>query len=147
MYAPLALEAPVVLITADHTANGTSSKSYTSLSVVTNGLIGGYGVNGDEKRTSAEPSFPSEVVSVVTVTPFDPTGPITTEMALPLAGPQTDSQQLLFHRPSSPDDSPLPLRRAVTIPVGLSDKELARLRSLETVRVPNLQTDNRLILF
>ncbi|KAH9020438.1 hypothetical protein EDB85DRAFT_520999 [Lactarius pseudohatsudake] len=145
MYAPLALEAPVVPITPDPTATGTSSTPHTSLSVVTKGVIGGFAAvlvigvialvvwrqrRRGYRRTSAEPSFPSEVVSAVTVTPFDPTRSITTEMALHLAGPQTDSQQLLSHRPSSRDDSPLPLGRAVTIPVGLSDKELARLRSL-----------------
>ncbi|KAH9180825.1 hypothetical protein EDB89DRAFT_69091 [Lactarius sanguifluus] len=164
MYAPLALEfvqgkqlvfgapiyfffsrAPVVLITADPTAPGTSSAPHTGLSVVTKGVIGGVAAllaigaialvvwrrrRRGYRRTSAEPSFPSEVVSEVTVTPFDPTRSITTDMALHLAGPQTDSQQLLSHRPSSPDDPPLPLRRAAAIPVGLSDKELARLRSL-----------------
>ncbi|KAH9180839.1 hypothetical protein EDB89DRAFT_69609 [Lactarius sanguifluus] len=141
MYAPLALEAPVVLITADPTATGTSTTPHTGLSVVTKGVIGGVAASlaigaialvvwcqrrRGYRRTlaSAEPSFQSEVVSEVTVTPFDPTRPITTAIALHLAGPQTDSQQLLLHRPSSRDDSPLP------IPVGLSDKELARLRSL-----------------
>ncbi|KAH9031250.1 hypothetical protein EDB84DRAFT_1676782 [Lactarius hengduanensis] len=145
MYAPLALEAPVVLIIPNPTATGTSSTPHTSLSVVTKGVIGGVAAllvigaialvvwrrrRRGHRRTSARPSFPSEIVSGVTVTPFDPTRPITTEIALHPAGPQTDSQQLLFHRPYSPDDSPLPLRRTVTIPVGLSDKELARLRSL-----------------
>ncbi|KAH9001001.1 hypothetical protein EDB92DRAFT_1824145 [Lactarius akahatsu] len=145
MYAPLALEAPVVLITPNPTAIVTSSVPHTGLSVVTKGVIGGVAAllaigaialvvwrrrRRGYRRTSVEPSFLSEVVSEVTVTPFDPTRPITTEVALPLAGPQTDSQQLLLHRPLSPDGSPLPLRRAVPIPVGLSDKELARLRSL-----------------
>ncbi|KAH9026765.1 hypothetical protein EDB85DRAFT_163077 [Lactarius pseudohatsudake] len=146
MYAPLALEAPVVLITPDPTATGTSSKPHTSLSVVAKGVIGGVTAllvigaialvvwrrrRRGYRRTSAEPLSPSDVVSEVTVTPFDSTGPITNGIALHLAGPLTDSQQLLFHRPYSPDGSPIPLRRAVPIPVGLSDKELARLRSLE----------------
>ncbi|KAH9009217.1 hypothetical protein EDB83DRAFT_2300895, partial [Lactarius deliciosus] len=145
MYAPLVLDAPVVLTTADSTATGTSSTPHTGLSVVTKGVIGGVAAalvigvialvvrrrrRRGYRRTSAKPSFPSEVVSEDTVTPFDPTGPITTAMALPLAGPQTDTQQMLLHRPSPRDDSQLPLRGAVTIPVGLSDKELARLRSL-----------------
>ncbi|KAH9013284.1 hypothetical protein EDB84DRAFT_1568730 [Lactarius hengduanensis] len=149
MYAPLALEAPVVLITADPTttgtSKGTSSTPHTSLSVVTKGVIGGVAAllaigaialvvwrrrRRDYRRTlaSAEPSFQSEVVSEDTVTLFDPTRPITTEIAL--AGPQTDSQQLLSHRPYSQDESPLPLPGAVNIYVGLSDKELARLRPL-----------------
>ncbi|KAH8980366.1 hypothetical protein EDB86DRAFT_569871 [Lactarius hatsudake] len=144
MYAPLALEAPVVLIAAGPTATGTSSTPHTRRSVITKGVIGGVAAllaigaialvvwhqrRRGYRRTpaSAEPSFPSGVVSEVTVTPFDPTG---TAIARHLAGPQTDSQQLLLHRPSSRGDSPLPLRGAVTIPVGLSDKELARLRSL-----------------
>ncbi|KAH9009214.1 hypothetical protein EDB83DRAFT_2531328 [Lactarius deliciosus] len=126
MYAPLALEAPVVLITAGPTAPGTSSTPHTSLSVATKGIIGGVAA----LLAIGAIALVSEVVSEVTVTPFDPTRSITTEIALHLAGPQTDSQQLLSHRPSSPDGSPLPLRRAVPIPVGLSDKELARLRSL-----------------
>ncbi|KAH9027634.1 hypothetical protein EDB85DRAFT_2276647 [Lactarius pseudohatsudake] len=158
MYAPLALEAPVVPITPDPTATGTSSTPHTSLSVVTKGVIGGFAAllvigaialvvwrrrrRGYRRTSAAEPSFPSEVVSAVTATPFDPTRSITTEIALHLAGPQTDSQQLLSHRPSSRDDSPLPLRRAVTIPVGLSDKELARLRSLENGS-PSQPTDGQ----
>ncbi|KAH9027630.1 hypothetical protein EDB85DRAFT_106199 [Lactarius pseudohatsudake] len=145
MYAPLALEAPVVLITADPTATATLSTPHTSLSVVTKGVIGGVAASlaigaialvvwrrrrRDYRRTlaSAEPSFQSKVVSEDTVTLVDPTGPITTEIAH--AGPQTDSRQLLSHHPSSRDESPLPLPGAVNISVGLSDKELARLRPL-----------------
>ncbi|KAH8980364.1 hypothetical protein EDB86DRAFT_3107620 [Lactarius hatsudake] len=144
MYAPLALQAPV--LTTDPTTTGTSSKPHTGLSVVIKGVVGGVAAllvigaialvvwrrrRRGYRRTSAEPLFPSDVVSEVTVTPFDSTGPVTTAMELHLAGPQTGSQQLLLHRPSSPDGSPLPLQRALPIPVGLSDKELARLRSLE----------------
>ncbi len=63
------------------------------------------------------------------MTPFNPTGSAVTEVAPLDAGPQTGSRQRLAHRPSS-EDSPLPLRGVVSVPVGLSSKELARLRSL-----------------
>ncbi|KAH8995309.1 hypothetical protein EDB92DRAFT_1943297 [Lactarius akahatsu] len=112
MYAPLALEAPVQITAA--TTTGTSSTPHTGLSVVTKGVIGG-------------------VAALLVIGAIALVGQPTTAIALHLAGPQTDSQQLLLHRPFSPDVSPLPLRHAVPIPVGLSDKELARLRSLENV--------------
>ncbi|KAH9026761.1 hypothetical protein EDB85DRAFT_2291807 [Lactarius pseudohatsudake] len=138
------VQAPVLVTAA--TTTGTSSKPHTSLSVVTKGVIGAVAAllvigaialvvrrrrRRGYRRTYAEPLSPSDVVSEVTVTPFDSTGPTTNAIALHLAEPQTDSQQLLFHRPYSPDGSPIPLQRTVPIPVGLSDKELARLRSLE----------------
>ncbi|KAH9035386.1 hypothetical protein EDB85DRAFT_1944586 [Lactarius pseudohatsudake] len=67
----------------------------------------------------------------VTVTPFNPTGSTPTEVAPPDAGsgPRTDLQQQLVHYLSSSEDPPLPLRRVVvSVPAGLSSKELARLR-------------------
>ena len=84
------------------------------------------------RRTSVGPSSLGEVMSQgtqATVTPFNPTGSTLTEVAPLDAGPQTDLQQRLVHRSSS-EDSPLPLRGVVSVPVGLSSKELARLRSL-----------------
>ena len=67
----------------------------------------------------------------VTVTPFNPTMLTPTEAPPLAAGTQMDFQQPLSDRPSSPEDLPLPLRRmeSVPVPVGLSGKELARLRS------------------
>ncbi|KAI9446259.1 hypothetical protein H4582DRAFT_543251 [Lactarius indigo] len=85
------------------------------------------------RRTSFESSSLGEVVSQgaqVTVTPFNPTGSTLTEVAPLDVGPQTDSQQQLVHRPSQLEDSSVPLRGVGSVPVGLSGKELARLRSL-----------------
>jgi hypothetical protein len=65
----------------------------------------------------------------VTVTPFNPTMLTPTEAAPLAAGAQMDFPQWLFSRPFSPGDSPLSLRRVASVPVGLSGKELARLRS------------------
>ncbi|KAH9071186.1 hypothetical protein EDB83DRAFT_2367063 [Lactarius deliciosus] len=156
--------APVVLITDNHTTTQpeTPPKPHTGMSVVTKGVIGGvvalFAIGAialvvwrrrrqSHRRTSVEPPSLNEIVSQgtqVTVTPFDPTGLILAEVAPLLAGPQTDSQQLLFHRPSSPEDSPPPLRRMATIPVGLSSKELARLRSLASASRAQAQpTDGR----
>ncbi len=86
------------------------------------------------RHTIVRPSSLGEVMSqgtqaTVTRTPFNSTGLILTETAPLDAGPpsQTDLQQRLVHRLSSSEDLPLPL---VSVPVGLSSKELARLRSL-----------------
>ena len=83
-------------------------------------------------RTSAGSSFMAETTNQgtqVTVTPFNPTMLTPTEAASLAAGTQMNFHQRLFSRPFPPRDSPLPLRRAVSVPVGLSGKELARLRS------------------
>jgi hypothetical protein len=64
----------------------------------------------------------------VTVTPFNPTVLIPTETAPLAARAQMDFPQQLFSRPFSPGNSALSLRR-MSVPVGLSGKELARLRS------------------
>jgi hypothetical protein len=65
----------------------------------------------------------------VTVTPFNPATLTPTEAAPPRAGARVDFPQRLFSRPFPQGDSPLSLRRMVSVPVGLSGKELARLRS------------------
>ena len=57
----------------------------------------------------------------VLMSPYDP---VPTEAVLPDAWPQTDWQQQTFNRDSLPSSS-----RAAFIPVGLSDKELAQIRS------------------
>jgi hypothetical protein len=65
----------------------------------------------------------------VTVTPFNPAMLTPTEAVPLVAGAHMDfSQQLLSH-PFSLGVSPLSLQRMVSVPVGLSGKELARLRS------------------
>ncbi|KAH9013334.1 hypothetical protein EDB84DRAFT_1582798 [Lactarius hengduanensis] len=140
MYAPLALKVPVKL-----TANSTTvtpSKSRTTirgvligvaalLVIVAIALVVWRRRRQSHRRTSVVPSS-FEVMSQgtqVTVTPFNPTGSTLTEVPPLDAGPQRDSQRFA-HRPSSSEDPPVPLRRVVTAPVGLSSKELARLRSL-----------------
>jgi hypothetical protein len=65
----------------------------------------------------------------VTVTPFNPTMLTPTEAGPLAAGTQMDFPQRLISRPFSPGASPLSLRRMVSVPIGLSGKELARLRS------------------
>ena len=55
------------------------------------------------------------------MTPFSLPGLAPNEAAPVVAG--------LVHRPSSPEDPSLPLRQEAPFPVGLSGKELARLRS------------------
>jgi hypothetical protein len=65
----------------------------------------------------------------VTVTPFNPTMLTPTEAAPLAAGAQMDFHQQLFPPPFPPGGSTLSLRRMVSVPVGLSGKELARLRS------------------
>ena len=65
----------------------------------------------------------------VTVTPFSPTMLTLTEAPPLAAGTQMDFQQQPSHRPSSLEDLPLPLRHVESAPVGLSSKEIARLRS------------------
>jgi hypothetical protein len=156
MYAPLALRsvyskrlgsdllflsAPVVLTNPNPstTPTGTPSKSHTG--IVAGGVIGGvaallaigtialpvwYRRRQSHRRTS--PSVGSSFLrdatdqsTYVAVTPFGQTGLALTEAAPLAAG--------LVHRPSSPEDVALPLRRVASFPVGLSDKELARLRS------------------
>ncbi|KAH9004847.1 hypothetical protein EDB83DRAFT_2682193 [Lactarius deliciosus] len=63
----------------------------------------------------------------VTITPFNLPGSTLTEVAPP---DTTDLPEQLVHRSSSLEDSPPLLRAVVSVPVGLSSKELARLRSL-----------------
>ena len=62
------------------------------------------------------------------MTPYSPTESASTEVMLPGVGPQTDRQQQMVH-PFFPEDSLLSSSGVVPIPVGLSSKELAQLRS------------------
>ncbi|KAH9035865.1 hypothetical protein EDB84DRAFT_1207757 [Lactarius hengduanensis] len=144
VYAPLALTVPVKLI-ASPTTTGTSSKSH-----IVRGVLGGVAAllaivaismivwrrrRQSHGRTSIgspfEASSLGEVMSQATqatLTPFDPTRSALPEIEPVDARPQADSQVRLVHRSSSLEDAPLPLRRVVSVPVGLSSKELARLR-------------------
>ncbi|KAI9446254.1 hypothetical protein H4582DRAFT_543206 [Lactarius indigo] len=149
MYAPLALKVPVKL-TANPATTGTPSKSHTGVVArrTIRGVLGGIAAflvivaitlvvwrrrRQRHRRISVVPSSFEEVMSrdtQVIVTPFNPMGSTFTEVAPPDAGPRTDSQQWLVHRSSPSEDPLLPLRGVVSVPVGLSSKELARLRSL-----------------
>ncbi|KAH9173023.1 hypothetical protein EDB89DRAFT_829633 [Lactarius sanguifluus] len=136
----LSLRVPVKLIANSTTV--TPSKSHTTirgvligvaalLVIVAIALVVWRRRRQSHRRTSVVPSS-FEVMSQdtqATVTPFNPTGSTLTEVAPLDAGPQRDSQRFAL-RPSSSEDPPVPLRRVVTAPVGLSSKELARLRSL-----------------
>ncbi|KAH9072398.1 hypothetical protein EDB83DRAFT_2261387 [Lactarius deliciosus] len=141
MYAPLALKVPVKL--AANSTIVTPSKSHTTmirgvligvaalLVIVAIALVVWRRRRQSHRRTSVVPSS-FEVMSQgtqATVTPFNPTGSTLTEVAALDAGPQRGSQRFA-HRPSSSEGPLVPLRRVVTAPVGLSSKELARLRSL-----------------
>ncbi|KAI9448894.1 hypothetical protein BJY52DRAFT_1228070 [Lactarius psammicola] len=144
-YAPLALKVPVKL-----TANpAPTSKSHTSVisGGIIRGILGGVAAllvivafalvvwrrrRQSHRHTSVGLSSLGEIMSQgtqATVTPFNPTGSTLNGVAPLDTGPQTNSQQRLVHHPPL-EDSPLPLRRVVSVPVGLSSKELARLRSL-----------------
>ncbi|KAH9001077.1 hypothetical protein EDB92DRAFT_6973 [Lactarius akahatsu] len=142
------LRVPVKL-TPNPTTTGTSSKPHTGvvsrstirgvlsgvaafLVIVTIGLVVWRRRRQSRRRTSVGPLSFGGVMSQgtqVTVTPFNPTGSTLAEVAPPDAGsgPRMDLQQRLVHRLSS-SDPPLPLRGVVSVPVGLSSKELARLR-------------------
>ncbi|KAI9464566.1 hypothetical protein BJY52DRAFT_1414561 [Lactarius psammicola] len=130
MYASLvALRAPILIVAE------TSSKSHKG--VVAGSVIGsvaallGIGTTAlvvwrqrrqSHRRTSVGSSFLREATNQgtqVKVSPFI-TSLALTEAASLAAG--------LVHRPSSPVDSPLPLQRVASFPVGWSSKELAQLR-------------------
>ncbi|KAH9050589.1 hypothetical protein EDB84DRAFT_1555238 [Lactarius hengduanensis] len=142
------LRVPVKL-TANPTTTETSSKSHTSVVArrTIRGVLSGVAAflvivaitmvvwrrrRQSHRRTSIGFSSFEGVMSQatqVTVTPF-PTGSTLTEVAPPDVGHQTDSQQWLVRQSSSSEDPPLLLQSVVSVPVGLSSKELARLRSL-----------------
>ncbi|KAN0137115.1 protein of unknown function (DUF1793) domain containing protein [Lactarius tabidus] len=145
-YAPLALKAPVLI--TNPTTTGTPLKSHKR--VVSGGAIGGVAGGAAAllafgtialvvRRRRRQIHGHSDVGSSfrestnqgthVTVTPFNPTMLTPTEAAPLAAGAQMDFPQRLSSPPFSPGDSQLSLRRMVSVPVGLSGKELARLRS------------------
>ncbi|KAH9079603.1 hypothetical protein EDB83DRAFT_1292614 [Lactarius deliciosus] len=146
MYALLALKVPIKLIANSTTTE--TSKSHTSVVSrrTIRGVLSGVAAllvivaitlvvwrrrRQRHRRTFIGPSSFEEVMGTqVTVTPFNPTGSTLTEVAPLDAGPRTVPQQWSVHRSSPSEDPLLPLRGMVSVPVGLSSKELARLRSV-----------------
>ncbi|KAF8273676.1 hypothetical protein EI94DRAFT_1167505 [Lactarius quietus] len=134
MYAPLALTAPVVQITAN--SKPTSSSKASQTGAIAGGVVGGVAAlilvagtiafirrrhRQGELRKSAGSSLTGKANGPnpqMTVTPFN------TTLAAPLeAGTTSDG---LF---STSEPTLLPSQGTVPVPVGLTGKELARLRS------------------
>jgi hypothetical protein len=150
MFAPLALTAPVIQITANATMTTSSSSKATShTGAIAGGVAGGVAVlilavgalafvrrrrRQADFRKSAGSSFSGIAIEAhpqMTVTPFDPT----LTDAVPL---QTGSQIWSgSDGPASPSEPLLtPAQSAAFIPAGLSSKELARLRSEGMLSLP-----------
>ncbi|KAN0137135.1 protein of unknown function (DUF1793) domain containing protein [Lactarius tabidus] len=149
-YAPLALKVPVLIASPTTTGTPVGTPLKPHKRVVSGGAIGGivggvaallaFGtialvvrhrrrqIHGHTDVGSAFRESTNQDTQV-TVTPFNPATLTPTEAAPPRAGARVDFPQRLFSRPFPPGDSPLSLRRMVSVPVGLSGKELARLRS------------------
>ncbi|KAI9434452.1 hypothetical protein H4582DRAFT_2080813 [Lactarius indigo] len=121
VYAPLALKAPVLQITANlTTTTGTVTSSKSHSGAIAGGVTGGLAVLL-AIGTIAFHHFPENLQTraqsaLIEAVPLD-------------VGPQTEWQQQLAHRPFFPEYSPYPAPPVVSIPVGLSSKELAQLRS------------------
>ncbi|KAH8978969.1 hypothetical protein EDB86DRAFT_3108313 [Lactarius hatsudake] len=152
MYAPLALKVLPVQITADPvtTVSGTSPKSKSHTGPIAGGAVGGVAAllaigvvafvarrrrRRSRRRKSIGSLFESDFMEPdlpMTLTPFNPTHTGVAELG---TGSQTNWQRQpmepeivpLVHAPT-PSDSPMPSPRMVPVPVGLSSKELARLR-------------------
>ncbi|KAI9430131.1 hypothetical protein H4582DRAFT_2104007 [Lactarius indigo] len=135
VYAPLALKAPVLQITANlTTTTGTVTSSKSHSGAIAGGVTGGLavllaiGTIAFVKRRQRKRSHRTTSVAVAPYT--DSSTESALAEAVPLdVGPQTDWQQQLAHRPFFPEYSPYPAPPVVSIPVGLSGKELAQLRS------------------
>jgi hypothetical protein len=134
-------------------SSGASSKSKSQAGAIAGGVIGGAALlaigaialvalrrrRRSRRRKSIGSAFERDVIDVpdfpMTLTPFNATLTGTTELE---TGSQANSQERwtepvepetvpLVHS-STPSDSPVPSSRVVPLPVGLSSKELARLR-------------------
>ncbi|KAF8497612.1 hypothetical protein F5888DRAFT_1923669 [Russula emetica] len=127
VFAPLALKAPVLTINANGTTGKPTPHRKRNIGAIVGGIIGGAGAilavigivtfvqrrrrrKPKQKRNRARPilSFPTDSIQAGPVTPFDPNVPEATQDA----GIMTEGQPAV-----------------ATVPVGLSDKELARLRA------------------
>ena len=147
------LRAPVVQITANLTTNlttptGTSSKSHNGAVVshtgaVIGGTIGGVAVlfalgtiawvvrrrrRKNHRRTSVGSSSSFSFLNEVTNKSFQVTGTATQSTCTQVIGSQTVQQEEMVH-PFFPDVSPRLSSGVAFIPIGLTDKELAHLRS------------------
>ncbi|KAH9021639.1 hypothetical protein EDB84DRAFT_1580788 [Lactarius hengduanensis] len=147
MYAPLALTAPVVQITVNATTTTTTTTSSSSSSYT--GAIAGSIAGGvvalilvvgtivfvrrrrrqDDFRKSTGTSFSGatmEAGSQMTVTPFSPTLAAAASLE---AGYQSGSTSFASLPPPPPPPPPSQIAALAPVPVGLTDKELARRRS------------------
>ena len=152
----LFLRAPVLPITVNSATTGTSSKSKSHTGAIAGGTIaavtaflaiGAIAWVVRRRRRFTPGSTGSSFTTVVTapnwprpmsVTPFNPS---LIELAAPQTASQTNSQQrwtepvenesisLAHDSSSSPSDSPVSGLRVVSVPAGLSSKELARIRN------------------
>ncbi|KAH9000738.1 hypothetical protein EDB86DRAFT_2906103 [Lactarius hatsudake] len=147
MYASLALTAPVVQITVNATTTSTSTSKATShTGAIVGGIAGGVVAlilvvgtivfvrrrRGQyDFRKSTGTSFSGAAMEAgpqMTVTPFSPTLAAAASLE---AGYQSESTSFASEPPPPPPPPPPPSQRAALapVPVGLTDKELARLRS------------------
>ncbi|KAF8273635.1 hypothetical protein EI94DRAFT_1795045 [Lactarius quietus] len=152
MYAPLALKAPVLQISASPMPTATSSQSKLRTGAIVGGAIGGMAAlltigvitlvarrrrSRNRKRQPIEPSFETDVSAQdgrMTVTPFNATLVEATALE---AGSQTNLQPRWIgpvgpeNIPSVPNsaspDSPALSSRVASLPVGLYSRDLARL--------------------
>ncbi|KAI9433019.1 hypothetical protein H4582DRAFT_1990677 [Lactarius indigo] len=129
MYAPLALTALVVPITANTTTTKLSSKATSHAGAIAGAIAGGVGALILVVGTIVFAG------SQMTVTPFTPTLVVTTP---PEAGSQSGTTSEGPSFASLPPPPPLPSQSTslAPAPVGLTDKELARLRSTVTRSPP-----------
>ncbi|KAN0136895.1 protein of unknown function (DUF1793) domain containing protein [Lactarius tabidus] len=155
MYAPLALAAPVVQITINATSSSSSSspssKATSHTSAIAGGIAGGVAAlillvgvtalvkrrqrQNDLRKTAGE-SFSGigiEPRSQMAVTPFSPTVTGTTPVETGSPAWTTTGDQPF----SSSEPTLSPSQMAPSIPVGLTGKELARLRSAPMLSPPS----------